>query len=329
MLMEPVGLVGSLAPSPEQSPLSSSRVDEAEGSQSASFSRILRADAEGDGPETYALFSPDDVFASDRSVQLRRLDPSMADIQLEDVFQALVQPWQVDRKDVNGPHGNDWDPEIEADYWVSSDTGKVCFAAVPCHAWDSLATGQYYKEADAPSWAHFEGGENPAPGNDGGFHCCCVDTGRQDPGSEEWTLVAKLSDFGMVLGREAGLRVEFAALVRSDSEALIVSMGPHDECRSLFLVDKVAMPAGRVVLADPAELSSLGDGDSSPLDGPAVPSGVGAGYYPVVVSRGDSGGVCRITVVFHPERLSKVCRSFPPAAAAVSPPSSDDDVSLE
>lgn len=322
MLTEPAG---SRAATPDHSPPAGSHRPNVmgEGEEVADeFPRVVRTSA--DARETYALFTPQEVFESEQSAQLRRLDPSMAELQLDDVFRALVQPWQIDRKDVNGPHGNDWGQQHHADYWVSSDTGQVCFAAVPSDGLESCAVGQHFKDADSRSWRHYTG-HDPAPGNEGGFHSCCIDVGHSRDGVN-WTLVAKLSDFGLVLGKQAGLRVEFAALVRDDSEALIASLGSHDECRSLFFVERMPLPTGRVVLVDPAELSSHcgAAGTSEPLDGPAVPSGVGAGYYPVVLSKDASGRVCRITAVFHPERVSRISKRFPPVPG-VSPHSSDDE----
>jgi len=96
------------------------------------------------------------------------------------------------------------------DFWTSTDSGKVCFAAVASDEHCLSTGGQYHKEVGG-SWCHFPD-KMSAPGNAGGFHGCCVDT--LQPGSE-WVLVAKLADFGLALGRDAGLRTEFIALIRS------------------------------------------------------------------------------------------------------------------
>lgn len=229
----------------------------------------------------------------------------MADLRLDDIYGGLVMPWQVDRKDVNQPHGSEWDADLSPDFWVSTDTGKVCFAPVPEVGGGALReVGQHYKEVGG-DWRLFPNTAE-APGNIGGFHACCARTSQT---GTAWTLVAKLSDFGLVLGRDAGLRVEFAALVRDDCEAILASVGSHDECRSLFCVEQVVLPTGRLLLGDPAECTT-GDG----FDGPAVPSGMGAGYYPVFISRDAEQQVCRITVAFHPDRAGKVCKRFPPGA---------------
>ncbi|CAE8732310.1 unnamed protein product [Polarella glacialis] len=53
---------------------------------------------------------------------------------------------------------------------------------------------------------------------------------------------------------------------------------------------------------------------ASSCDGPAVPSGMGAGYYPVFISRDKEDRICRVTVAFHPARATKVCPRFPPEA---------------
>lgn len=259
------------------------------------------------GPETYTLFRPEEVLSGDRSTQIRRLEADMAELCLDDVYGGLTLQWQIDRNDVNEPHGNQWNFELAVpDLWVSTDTGKVCFA--PVAAKSKLAVseaGQHHKEVGG-EWCHFTDVEQ-APGNLGGFHCCCVDT--LQPGTD-WTLVAKLADFGLVLGREAGLRVEFAALVRNNCEAIIASLGAHDECRSLFSVGQVSLPSGKIMIADPAEvLNSEGQED---CDGLAVPSGMGAGYYPIFVSRDTDQKICRVTVVFHSDRAAKVSKHFPP-----------------
>lgn len=268
----------------------------------------------------------------------------MADLRLDDVYQGLAMPWQIDRRDVNGPHGNGFDavaaPALEgdlaSDFWVSTDTGKLCFAPVsgPGSATQASEPGQYYRKVDG-IWQRCVALAD-TPGNVGGFHCCCIDT--LQPGTD-WALVAKLSDFGIVLGRDSGLRVEFAALVRNDCEGLVASGGLHDECRSLFLVDQVTLPSGRVVIADAAELLELGSqspltngdrmatsdqrcvvftGAEGDLDGPVAPTGVGAGYYPVLVSRDADKRICRITVCYHPARVARVCRHFPPAELETS-----------
>lgn len=175
----------------------------------------------------------------------------------------------------------------------------------------TASSGQYHKDV-GKDWQLYEG---KAPGNVGGFHSCCIDTGQ--PGSD-WTLVARLADFGCVLDRTAGVRVEFAALVRNDSASLVASLGGHDECRALFRVADVHLPTGRVIMSDPADLqdfatsTSSKEPDEAVEDGPCVPSGLGAGYYPVVLSRDSSQQICRISLVFHPLRVSKISKSFPP-----------------
>lgn len=256
------------------------------------------------GPETYTLFRPDEIFCGPRSAQIRRLEEDVVDLRLDDIYSALVLPWQVDRKDVNCPHGTQWDSKLTPDYWVSSDSGRLCFAPAPVG--EALSGAGQYHKAVGEEWSCYSGASD-APGNDGGFHCCTIDAGA--PG-DEWTLVAKLADFGVVLGRESGLRVEFSALVRSDSEALIASLGSHDECRSLFLVEQLRLPAGMLLVADPAELAE------STVDGPAVPSGLGAGCYPVFVSRDEEGAICRITCACHDSRALKISRHFPPILSA-------------
>lgn len=223
-------------------------------------------------------------------------------LRLEDIYEGLVQPWLLDRRDVNSSHGSIWDDHLRADYWVSCDSGHTCFAPLlsadngrPCAFAEQ---GQFHREVGGV-WRSCE----RSPGNAGGFHCGVVDTGQA---MTTWTLVAKLADFGLVLGREAGLRVEMAALVRDDCEALVGSNGPNDECRSLFLVDRFLLPTGRVLIADAA------DAGEDNIDGPSVPAGIGSGYFPVLLSRDQFGQVCRISVVFHPSRARKVCRTFPP-----------------
>lgn len=254
--------------------------------------------------ETYTLFRTTEIFAGERSARIRRLEAEMVNLQLGDVYDALALPWQVTRSDVNAPHGNDWEEGLVPDFWVSTDTGKICFAPLADGAGQVSQHGQYHKTVGG-EWQHFPTASR-APGNVGGFHACTVDTGQ--PGTS-WTLIAKLADFGLALGRDAGLRTEFAALVRDDAEAVIASVGPHDECRSLFSVDQVTLERGSLLLADPAELAGLGDG-------PAVPSGIGAGYYPAFVSRDENHQICRISVVFHPGRAVKICSRFPPIPTA-------------
>lgn len=283
----------------------SPRVGDAQGSVTRS-SPLIRTDV-AKGPETYSLFKPGDVFSDPRSAKLRRIEAEMANLRLDDIYNALIEPWQIDRKDINDAHGTQWDSNAKANFWISSDSGKVCFAAIPSDEHALAMGGQYHKDVGG-SWKHFLA-SGDAPGNVGGFHGCCVDT--LQPGSE-WMLVVKLSDFGMALGRDAGLRAEFAALVRTDVEAVIASVGPHDECRSLFCVDQVTLPTGRVALVDPAELAVEGSG-AEVADGLVAPTGLGAGYYPVVLSTDSSGKICRITAVFHGSRLPKVCERFPPA----------------
>eukprot|EP00929_Paragymnodinium_shiwhaense_P014721 TRINITY_DN122678_c0_g1_i1.p1 TRINITY_DN122678_c0_g1~~TRINITY_DN122678_c0_g1_i1.p1 ORF type:complete len:371 (+),score=64.53 TRINITY_DN122678_c0_g1_i1:105-1217(+) len=262
------------------------------------------------GPEAFSVFSPKEVLSGRLSARLRRLEPDVVELRLDDIYGSMAPPWQLDRQDINGPHGTSWASSLEPDFWVSTDTGKLCFAP----AQDAQA-GQYHK-ADI-SWQCFTDASE-APGNAGGVHGCCIDT--QLPNSQ-WTLVAKLADFGLALGRDAGVRVEFAALVRNDCDALIASMGVHDECRSLFMVEQIELPSGRVLIVDPAELNTAAVGSTGfQADGPAVPSGLGAGYFPVIVSRDESQRCCRITVVFHPTRAAKVCRSFPPVLPSVEAP---------
>lgn len=252
------------------------------------------------GPETYTLLRPDEIFSGPRSAQIRRVEDDVVDLRLDDIYSALALPWQVDRKDVNAPHGTQWGSRIAPDYWVSSDSGRICFAPAPTG--EALAGAGQHHKAIGDEWSCYSDAAD-APGNDGGFHCCTIDVGMPE---EQWTLVAKLADFGVVLGRESGLRVEFSALVRSGSEALIASLGAHDECRSLFLVEELTLPAGMLLVADPAECADHN------VDGPAVPSGLGAGCYPVFVSRDEEGAICRITCVCHASRASKVSRHFPP-----------------
>ncbi|CAE7905676.1 STR6, partial [Symbiodinium necroappetens] len=274
--------------------------------------------------ERYALFGPAEVLG-ERSSDLRRIDPSVVGMSFDEVFSSMESPWHLDRRDINQSHSCDW-PPAEPDYWCSSDAGKICFIPVPEGL--QCRPGQYHK-AVGEGWQHFSH-ISRAPGNVGGFHSCCIDTAQ--PGSS-WTLVARLADFGLVLGRDAGVRVEFAALVRDGAESLVASVGAHDECRSLFLVDKVQLDTGKLLLADPADAADFDDGrtnsavpassdaqdslGSEPydgLDGPAVPSGLGAGYYPVILSQDSLQRICRVTVVFHPSRLPKVSRNFPPRA---------------
>eukprot|EP00931_Biecheleriopsis_adriatica_P068339 TRINITY_DN42309_c0_g1_i1.p1 TRINITY_DN42309_c0_g1~~TRINITY_DN42309_c0_g1_i1.p1 ORF type:complete len:306 (-),score=59.49 TRINITY_DN42309_c0_g1_i1:319-1236(-) len=274
----------------------SPRVSDEQGSTWGAGAVLRRSSSKGSNGllgsgESYALFRAAEVLQGVQSAKIRRVEDDIADLYLDDIYSASDAPWQLDRRDINGPHSSgdlpkDWLP----DFWVSSDAGKVCFAPVE----GGCPPGQYHKHVDGDwqRWATAEG----APGNVGGFHGCCIDTGQ--PGSQ-WTLVARLADFGLVMGRDAGLRVEFAALVRNDCEALVASVGVHDECRSLFCVDEVLLPSGKLLLADPAELPGLGAASGAaqdpPIDeaqeampvgdGPAVPCGLGAGYYPVMLSR--------------------------------------------
>lgn len=310
---------GIRSPTPPPIASDSPRVGDAQGSMWRP-APLQRVPGPQDGAETYSFFRPEEVLSSPYSVRLRRLEAEVVDLRLDDVYEDMAMPWQVNRKDVNGPFGNEWSHDTTPDFWVSTDTGKVCFAALQSiGATSSTSTpgagqeqGQFHKEV-GESWHHFAHGSKEIPGDVGGFHCCCVDTGKPDAA---WTLVAKLADFGQVMGRDAGMRVEFAALVRDDCEAIIASVGPHDECRSLFCVDQVALPTGRLLLADPAELGELG------CDGPAVPSGLGAGLYPVYISRDGHSEICRVTAVFHPARADKVCTSFAPVANAAPPAAS-------
>jgi len=87
-------------------------------------------DAAPEDSETYALFQPSEVFAGGaQSAQLRRVEAEVAELRLDDVYGGLSTPWQVDRRDVNGPHGSEW-PDSPADLWVSTDSGSVSFAGV-------------------------------------------------------------------------------------------------------------------------------------------------------------------------------------------------------
>lgn len=269
--------------------------------------------------EAYALFRPEEVLSGRQSAKLRRLEEDVVDLRLDDVYSALSNPWQLDRNDVNGPHSSgEWTDGVSPEYCVSSDTGRICFA--PVSGRSETVQGQYHKTV-TESWRSFTQ-QSEAPGNVGGFHGCCIDTGQ--PGTR-WILVARLADFGMVMGREAGLRVEFAALVRNDCEALVASVGQHDECRSLFCVDELCLPSGRLLLADPAELPSLGtssrqaagsadeeEEEEEEVSVSTVPCGLGAGYYPVVASRDKDNRICRVSLVFHPSRMAKICLRFPP-----------------
>eukprot|EP00444_Apocalathium_aciculiferum_P011162 CAMPEP_0183475776 /NCGR_PEP_ID=MMETSP0370-20130417/165364_1 /TAXON_ID=268820 /ORGANISM="Peridinium aciculiferum, Strain PAER-2" /LENGTH=372 /DNA_ID=CAMNT_0025668593 /DNA_START=89 /DNA_END=1203 /DNA_ORIENTATION=- len=307
------------SPSPNTS--DSPRIGEEQGS-TWQPGPLQRVPAAASGPETYALFRPSEVLYGPNSSSIRRLEAEMVGVRLGDVYDALALPWQIDRKDVNGPFGSDWTEGLEPDFWVSTDTGKVCFAALEATPSASSPSssgpaahvdrpGQYHKEVGGP-WQHFASSPE-APGDRGGFHCCVVSAGpaAAPRSAPSWTLVAKLADFGLAMGRDAGLRVEFAALVRDDCEALVASLGPHDECRSLFCVDEgLHLPAGTLLLADPAELADLGG------DGPAVPSGLGAGRYPVYISKDEMDTVCRITVAFHPVSAGKVSPRFPPFASS-------------
>lgn len=280
--------------------------------------------------ERYALFTPDEIF-SESSVNLRRIDVEAFGMQFDDAYAALVarqDQWYLDRRDINQPHSSDW-PSLSPDFWCSSDSGKICFLPLSeCSSMSSRSSfpgaGQYHKAVGDEWRCH---APLTSPGNVGGFHSCCVDT--LQPGSQ-WILVARLADFGSVLDRSAGVRVEFAALVRSDSESLVASLGQHDECRALFRVANVTLPTGKVVLSDPADAhyfagptaatshSSSADLPSSEdcvEDGPCVPSGLGAGFYPVILSRDPAQKICRISVVFHPTRASKISQTFPPSRA--------------
>jgi len=300
------------SPTPPPFRAESPSVGDEQGSTTRS-SPLLCVDTPAGEPEAYALFRPGELLSGERSAQLRRLEEDMVSLRLDDVYGALAMRWQVDRRDINDSHGNEWDVDLYPDFWVSTDTGKLCFVLVPDTGHALSEPGQYHKEVGG-AWVRFADAME-APGNCGGSHSCCIGiVGDASGAASEWTLVAKLADFGQVLGRDAGLRTEFAALVRNDCEALIASVGPHDECRSLFCVDVITLPAGqvghRVVLADPAELTGVGGEGSA--DGPTAPSGMGAGYYPVFVSRDECGEVCRITACFHSERAWRVCRRFPP-----------------
>lgn len=302
---------GYVSASPEESP----RLVEEEQGSTWTPGPLIREEA-SDGPEAYAMFQPGEVLSGANSAKLRRLEADVAALRLDDVYGALAAPWAVTRRDVNEQHGSIWPEGAAADYWVSTDTGKVCVAAVDPSSSSTAPVegGQYHKEV-GDDWRRFAAADAHAPGNVGGFHCCCVDTAQPD---SSWSLVAKLADFGLALGRDAGARVEFTALVRNDCEAILASFGSHDECRSLFLVEEVRLKSGRVLLVDPAEVrGSNATASDVEGDGPAVASGLGAGYYPVVLSRDESNLVCRITVVFHPSRLDKVCRRFPPLPSPV------------
>lgn len=261
--------------------------------------------------EKYALFTSEEIFSS---VNLRRLDAIAVEMLFEDAYALLTPDWYLDRRDVNQPHSSEW-PFFSPDFWCSSDSGKVCFLPVSDALAELVLPGQYHK-AVGEDWRCYDA--LGRPGNVGGFHGCCVDTGQ--PGSD-WTLVARLADFGWVLDRAAGIRVEFAALVRNDSENLVASLGAHDECRALFRVADVRLPTGKLLLLDPADVNEFGgwrlpDRNASldllVEDGPAVPTGLGAGYYPVVLSSDSSQSVCRISMAFHPTRASKIPKTFPP-----------------
>lgn len=300
------------SPTPPPVASDSPRVGDEQGSSWRPAPLVRVASVSSDAPETYAMFRPDEVLSGPRSAAIRRLEAEMVGCSLDDIYSTLAMPWQIDRRDVNEPHGNDWDTlRTSPDFWISTDTGKLVFASVA--EGDAALPGlpgQHYKPV-GKAWEHCAD-VTAAPGNVGGFHCCCVDTSQ--PGTR-WTLVARLADFGVVVGREAGLRVEFAALVRSDCEGLVASVGPHDECRSLFLVEEMQLSGGGVLLVDPAEREELVvvAGEEEGDGGIEVSAGMGAGYYPVFVSRDAAGLVCRITAVFHPGRASKVLSRFPPA----------------
>ena len=269
--------------------------------------------------ERYALFTPLEIFGRS-SANLRRVDAEASDMPFEDAYAALVatqDQWYLDRRDVNQPHSSEW-PSVSPDFWCSSDCGKVCFLPVSESMSSSKSlVGQYHK-AVGEEWQCY--GPTTSPGNVGGFHSCCIDT--QQPGSR-WTLAARLADFGSVLDRSAGVRVEFAVLVRNDSESLVASLGAHDECRALFQVSELSLPTGKVLLSDPADLHFFApklDDDDCVEDGPAVPSGLGAGFYPVILSRDVAGKICRISLVFHPLRAGKISKTFPPKPATTGRP---------
>ena len=262
--------------------------------------------------EKYALFTPAEIFSS---LNLRRLDAIAVDMPFADAYALLTPDWYLDRRDVNEPHSSEWAPFV-ADFWCSSDSGKTCFLPVSDAVAQRILPGQYHK-AVGEDWRFYSDGV-ASPGNVGGFHGCCVDTGQ--PGST-WTLVARLADFGLVLDRAAGVRVEFAALVRNDSENLVASLGAHDECRALFRIADVSLPTGKLLLIDPADVDQFsvclpcgGDPPDEPVieDGPCVPTGLGAGYYPILISRDSSHRICRISLVFHPTRALKIPKTFPP-----------------
>lgn len=285
--------------------------------------------------ERYALFTPLEIFGKS-GASLRRVDAEASDMLFDDAYEALVETqdqWYLDRRDVNQPHSSDW-PSFSPDFWCSTDCGKVCFLPMSdsstSSTGSSLGMGQYHK-AVGEEWQCY--GAKTSPGNVGGFHSCCVDTGQ--PGSD-WTLVARLADFGSALDRSAGIRVEFAALVRNDSESLVASLGTHDECRALFRVADVSLPTGKVLLTDPADVHHFAQGlatqtaassdaellsDDCVDDGPCVPSGLGAGLYPVILSQDMSQKICRISLVFHPLRASKISKTFPPHPQQTSQPS--------
>lgn len=260
------------------------------------------------GNEVYTVLRPIDVLEGPHSAAIRHLDDDAVDLTLGDVLaSSLGADWQLDRKDVNGPHGSQWPPNVSASYWVGTDVGRIIFAPLlEGDAFDLAEPGQYHQKV-GEKWINWPANKiADAPRNTGGFHCCCIDTGQPNT---RWDLVAKLSDFGLVLGRSTGLRVEFAALIRSDAEALVASLGDHDECRGLVVVERnMLLPQGTVLIADSAEIS----GEPCSQGASDVATGMGAGYYPVLVSHDDQRRVCRITTVFHESRLKKVCRRFPP-----------------
>lgn len=282
--------------------------------------------------ERYALFTPPEIFGKS-GASLRRVDAEASDMSFDDAYEALVETqdqWYLDRRDVNQPHSSDW-PSFSPDFWCSTDCGKVCFHPVSDSSTSSKASslgmGQYHK-AVGEEWQCY--GAKTSPGNVGGFHSCCVDTGQP---RSDWTLVARLADFGSALDRSAGIRVEFAALVRNDSESLAASLGTHDECRALFRVADVTLPTGKVLLTDPADVHYFVQSSATKIassdaelssndcvdDGPCVPSGLGAGLYPVILSQDMLQKICRISLVFHPLRASKISKTFPPADPQQTP----------
>eukprot|EP00397_Hematodinium_sp_SG-2012_P034152 GEMP01036586.1.p1 GENE.GEMP01036586.1~~GEMP01036586.1.p1 ORF type:complete len:278 (+),score=49.27 GEMP01036586.1:124-957(+) len=245
----------------------------------------------------------------------------------DDVYLPMTElgDWVVCRRSSQESHGTTWSEEaIEKNpalMFVTTDVGKICFVPVTKEA----ARGQYLAydgktSAGAPAL------------RSASSHFVVVDTEQPD---STWIQLAKVSDFGFVLEREAGRRVEFLTLVREDADAIIAASDSHDECRHLYKVSEtpISLPSGKVCIADILEdlelqpsfvfenmpgknIASLG----APAEG--VSTGIGAGAYPVIESRDQDGKMCRITVLFHPRRLSLLQTTFPPTGIS-SPPADD------